>query len=374
MRIILCLVLLSLVACEREETATSELQPLRLDLNQVLGGSSDGAFLRADQPRVFEFPRDHGNHPDYRNEWWYLTGNLSTAEGRRFAYQVTFFRAALRAARSSPSLGSDWDSDNLWMAHVALSDIAVARHIAVERFSRENPGLAGAQIAPLRVWLENWSLSSEQEDSAFPWRLEINDPAFSLRLSLSSEKPPVLQGDEGLSQKSPDPGNASYYYSYTRLQSSGELTLADDTFQLSGSSWLDREWSTSALTPEQSGWDWFSLQFNDNQELMYYRLLDTQGEALPESLGSWINRSGNKSTIRPEDIQLESVRQWRAPDGNTYTTQWILYYQNSAWRVEAVFDEQLMSVSLPYWEGAVTILDLATGEPVGQGFLEMVRN
>src|SRR5690554_3139635 len=107
---------------------------------------------------------------------------------------------------------------------------------------------------------------------------------------------------------------------------------------------------------------------------MYYRLLDTQGEALPESQGSWINRSGNKSTIRPEDIQLASVRQWQAPDGNIYTTQWILYYQNSAWRVEAVFDEQFMSVSLPYWEGAVNILDLATGEPVGQGFLEMVRN
>lgn len=374
MGFVLCLLLLLLTACKPAPTPIDDTERLHLDLNQVLGGGSDERFLRAEQPRVFEFPRDHGNHPGYRNEWWYLTGNLSTTGGRRFAYQVTFFRAALQAERPVPGINSEWDSDNLWMAHVALSDIEPETHIAVERFSRQNPGLAGAQIAPLRVWLENWSLSSDQQDSAFPWRLEINDPAFSLKLLLSSEKMPVLQGDEGLSQKSPTPGNASYYYSYTRLQTSGELTLADDIFQLSGSSWLDREWSTSALTPEQSGWDWFSLQFNNEQELMYYRLLDTAGEALPESQGSLISRSGTKSTILPEDIRLEALRQWQGPDGNSYTTQWALYYQDKAWRVEAVFDEQFMNVSLPYWEGAVNILDLATGEPVGQGFLEMVRN
>lgn len=366
-------VLLIVSACNREPEPETASAQLRLDLDEVLGSEGGESFLRADEPREFDFPRDHGGHPAYRNEWWYLTGNLATESGRRFGYQVTFFRAALRPPMENENSTSDWQSDNLWMAHAALTDVESGRHVALERFSRENPGLAGVQTAPFRVWLENWSLSSSQQDSSFPWQLELNDPSYSLHLTLTPEKDLVLQGDEGLSQKSPIPGNASYYYSFTRLNSAGELTLGGDNFRLTGDSWLDREWSTSALAPEQSGWDWFSLQFDDGRELMYYRLLDVEGEPLPTSRGNWTDRFAEQTLIRPRDIRLEAERLWQGPDGNSYVTQWQLHYRDRSWRIEAVLEKQFMQLSLPYWEGAVEVRDMESGESVGHGYLEMVR-
>jgi predicted secreted hydrolase len=342
--------------------------PAAFDLNSVLGGNDTEGYLRADTSREFSFPEDHGPHAGFRNEWWYFTGNLETAEGRRFGYQVTFFNASLPdAGTSTPE--SAWHSERLWMAHAALTDVAGGEHHPLERFSRENPGLAGATLEPFRVWLEDWQLSGEGEG---PWQLRVADAEFTLNLDLGAAKPPVLQGVDGLSQKSPEPGNASYYYSMTRIATTGSVQVGDEVFTVSGDSWLDREWSTSALAADQSGWDWFSLQFDDGQELMYYQLRTDTGAAHASSSGNWTGTDARQTLVRPEDVVLTERDTWTSPAGVAYTTAWTLQYAGRSWSIDAVLDGQLMALSIPYWEGAVDVRDEA-GNRVGRGYLEMVR-
>ncbi len=360
----------ALGACSPEPPAQGTQENFDIDLNAVLGGENTEGYLRADRPREFVFPDDHGMHVGFRNEWWYLNGNMETEDGRRFGYQATFFNTSFSGEQQSEDAG--WASPRIWMAHVALTDADNQNHIALERFSRENPGLAGAQMNPFKVWLENWSLQSGSDD--FPWQLDIEDDAFSLSLSLNPLKDPVLQGVNGLSQKSPEPGNASYYYSLTRLASNGELTLAGERFSLNGLSWLDREWSTSALADNQSGWDWFSLQFDDGQELMYYQLRDNEGQAHPNSEGNWTDLDAEQSHVTAEDIVLSEITNWNGPNGVSYTTEWHMQYKDQLWTIRALIDDQFMDLSVPYWEGAVDILDPVSGNRLGQGYLEMVRN
>lgn len=343
-----------------------------LDVGTALGGENTQGFLQADAPRSFSFPADHTLHPGFRNEWWYFTGNLFTEDGRHFGYQVTFFSTALSAADLT---ATGWESPRIWMAHVAITDTAAQEHLALERFARENPGLAGAEAEPFRVWLENWSLASgPSAQGGFPWYLSIRDEAFELSLQLEPLKAPVLQGDQGLSQKSPEPGNASYYYSISRLASRGTLVLAGQTFELSGSSWLDREWSTSALADDQSGWDWFSLQFDEGQELMYYQLRDKAGNAHPNSDGNWTSVDAQQTRIAQDEIVLEELRTWTAPNGVNYATEWLLTYRDQRWLIRALVEDQFMNLSVPYWEGAVEILDPDSEENLGYGYLEMVRS
>jgi predicted secreted hydrolase len=372
-RVSTMVLLAALIGCEGEPASNAA---TALDLNTVLGGDNVEGYLRADAPRDFSFPRDHGPHAGFRNEWWYFTGNVSTVEGRRFGYQVTFFNAAVSAfAEASAGQARDaanvsaWHSERLWMAHVALTDVDGGEHYPLERFSRENPGLAGATLEPFRVWLEDWQLTGDAEG---PWHLRVTDDAFSLDLDLTASKPPVLQGADGLSQKSPEPGNASYYYSMTRIATAGSIELGGESFTVSGTSWLDREWSTSALGADQSGWDWFSLQFDDGQELMYYQLRTNAGATHPNSAGNWTDVSAQQTLITPADIALEEVNTWTSPSGVVYTTAWNLRYRGKRWRVEAVVDDQLMALSIPYWEGAVDVVD-ENGASVGRGYLEMVR-
>ncbi|MDT8397370.1 MAG: lipocalin-like domain-containing protein [Pseudomonadales bacterium] len=368
MRSLLLGLILLLAACEAPAPPPAP----SLALGELLGGDNVEGFQRAQGLRTFSFPEDHGPHPGFRNEWWYLTGNVHTDSGRHFGYQVTFFSTALATEVSAGPETSAWRGTSVWMAHVALTDTEAGRHQALERFSRQNPGLAGAQGQPFRVWLEDWSLRAVAGD-AFPWQLTVVDEDLALNLRISPQKPPVLQGEAGLSQKSPQPGNASYYYSLTRLATEGEIRVGERAFQVSGDSWLDREWSTSALAPDQSGWDWFSLQFDDNQELMYYQLRDRKGETHPNSQGNWTDSSAKQTLIRPQDMQLEELQTWTSPAGIVYATRWRMHYGDHSWAVQAVLDDQLMDLSLPYWEGAVRVLDEAKGEQVGQGYLEMVR-
>ncbi|HWK53315.1 MAG TPA: lipocalin-like domain-containing protein [Hyphomicrobiales bacterium] len=341
-----------------------------LRLGDVLGGDDTAGYLRADAPRAFSFPADHGPHPGFRNEWWYLTGNLATADGRRFGYQLTFFNGALRAP-GTPGQPSAWDSERVWMAHLAVSDNDTATHQALERFARENPGLAGADAD--HVWLEDWQVHFGDDET--PWQVEAHDAATGLgvQLDLRALKPPVLQGRDGLSQKSAEPGNASYYYSLTRLDTTGSVNMNGNRYQVAGLSWLDREWSTSALTAEQSGWNWLSLQFDSGEELMYYELLDSQGAADANSAGNWTDAAGRQTAIAPADIALRPLRRWRSPAGVDYVTAWELDYAGRRLRVSALFDAQWMGLSLPYWEGAVAVYAADSGMLVGRGYLEMVR-
>lgn len=348
-----------------------------LRLQDALGGEA-GEFLRADAPRVFRFPDDHGLHPGFRNEWWYFTGNLATAEGRRFGYQLTFFTNALPRSEPLTADGearvSAWDSPRIWMAHLAVTDVAGRQHHAFERFSRENPGLAGAQVQPqFRVWLDDWQLRGSATADTLPWQLQAAEAGIGLQLQLDALKAPVLQGEAGLSRKSATPGNASYYYSMTRLATRGELVLGEARFSVAGLSWLDREWSSSALETDQVGWDWFSLQFDDGTELMLYQLRTTGGGVHPYSAGYATSADGQQQAVDLAALQLEELASWVSPGGIAYPTRWSLLWQGRRLEVAAIVQEQWMDLSIPYWEGAVEIRDARSGAVSGRGYLELVR-
>jgi predicted secreted hydrolase len=364
MRGLILLLVVTLAGCEPPAP-----EPQSFRVADVLGGGSAAGFARATEVRPFQFPADHGPHPAYRNEWWYLTGNLRSADGRRaFGFQITLFRIALQPRPVSSD--SAWRTNQVWMAHAALSDVSAGDHQAYERFAREALGLAGAQRAPLRVWLEDWQLQLDEPGGL--WRLQLPTPGFDLTLALTPASPVVLQGDQGLSQKSAEPGNASYYYSIPRLQASGQLRLNGETLVVQGTAWLDREWSTSALGPEQTGWDWFSLQLDDGRNLMYYQLRRTDGSTDRHSSGSLSDSGGLQRRLTPADVTLSPLAHWNTGDLR-YPVEWRLQLQGEPhpWRVRAVLEDQEMRLSVRYWEGAVEVIDDVTGDRLGHGYLEM---
>ena len=358
-------ILLSLAACKPATESTAQ-----LDLNQSLGGVPAQGFARALQVRTFQFPQDHAAHPDFRNEWWYVTGNLKAMNGQAFGYQITLFRIAL--SPNPPHSASAWATNQVWMAHVALTDVAAKQHQVQERFARGAAGLAGQTPHPFKVWLEDWQILG-QEKGDFPWQLKINTADFALDFTLSPLKPAVLQGEQGLSQKSAEPGNASYYYSFPRLLTTGLITQHGKTSVVQGESWLDREWSTSALGNDQAGWDWFSLQLQDGHDLMFYRLRKKSGESDVHSAGKWIAVDGSAKSLKLNQVKLTPLRYWQANTGARYPVAWDMHLpeHNQHWRVEALVDDQLMTTSVSYWEGAVRVIDNASGKVIGQGYLEL---
>ncbi len=340
----------------------------------ALGGDDNAGYQRADQPRPFDFPVDHGPHPEFRNEWWYVTGNLVDAAGRQFGYQLTLFRIALNPG--SPVVDSAWRTHQVYMGHFALTDVDGEQHHGFERFSRGAVDLAGAQAAPFRVWLEDWALSGTETD-AWPMRLQAREGSIALDLTLQTGKPVVLQGDRGLSQKSAEPGNASYYYSHTRLPTQGVVELNGRSFTVQGSSWLDREWSTSALGPEQSGWDWFALQLDDGRDLMFYRLRHKDGGMDAFSKGVLVAANGQTRVLRREDVELQSLSAWTSPyTGDRYPAGWRLRLPGELLdlTVTPKVADQEMRLTVRYWEGAVTVTGRAGERQInGQGYLEMTR-
>lgn len=364
-RFCLFFLILLLAGCEQKSNSAG------MDLNAALGGIPASGFARAVEPRQFNFPQEHAAHPEFRNEWWYVTGNLQTATGRRFGYQVTLFRIAL--SPKLPENPSVWASNQVWMAHIALTDVEGNKHLHAQRFARGAASLAGQSLQPFKVWLEDWQILG-QANGDFPWTVQVANADFSLKLKLQPEKPVVLQGHQGLSQKSSEAGNASYYYSFTRLVTTGSIHYQAQDFPVTGSSWLDREWSTSALGKDQAGWDWFSLQFKDGQELMFYQLRKHSGEAdQTHSQGKWIAADARTQNLSLKDLQLKPVKYWQAASGTKYPLAWELSYPEvrGHWRIEAVVEDQLMETSVVYWEGAVRVIELASEKVVGQGYLEL---
>ena len=359
---LLCGLLLS--ACSKAPSESA------LDLTAALGGQAEQGFSRASEARHFQFPRDHAAHPDFRNEWWYITGNLRDGENNRYGYQVTLFRIALTP--QPPRSPSDWATNQVWMAHVALTDVSANQHWHDQRLARGAVGLAGQSDQPFRVWLEDWQILANNEGQ-FPWTIELQTEQFGLQLQLSPLKPAVLQGDHGLSQKSSEPGNASYYYSFTRLQTDGVIQRGEQRIAVSGESWLDREWSTSALGPDQVGWDWFSLQLEDQHELMFYRLRLRDGATDRHSAGKWILPDGESRSLAAADVVLQPLRYWIAPSGRRYPVEWKLTIPGMQrdFLVVALVEDQEMATGIFYWEGAVRVADVRSGDPLGYGYLEM---
>jgi predicted secreted hydrolase len=355
----------------REATPVEE--GTRLTVAESLGGTGGmEGYARASTPREFHFPEDHGPHPEFRTEWWYWTGNLETADGRAFGYQLTLFRIAL--APREAARASEWGSRQVYMGHFALSDIGAGRFHAFERFSRAAVGLAGAQAQPFQVWLESWKAEAT-EGGVFPLRLSAEAQGVALSLVLEEGKPPVLQGDRGLSQKSAEAGNASYYYSLTRMPSRGTVTVDGRAYEVTGTSWMDREWSTSALGANQVGWDWFALQLSDGSELMYYQLRQKDGSADPFSAGTDVPAQGEPVRLSRDEMRMEVLDTWRSPrTGRTYPARWRLSVPSRQLVLEvtpAQADQEL-PVTVLYWEGAVRLQGTRAGQPVtGRGYVEL---
>ena len=361
---------LAVLACARD-IGPAELQSSAA-VNDFLTVTELAGYERALAPRLLEFPRDHASHPQFKTEWWYFTGNLADEQNRAFGFQLTFFRFAL--APDEPQRESPWGGRQAWMGHLAITDAASGEFLHAERFSREGLGLAGNSAAPFRLWLEDWSATATGS-APFPLRLLAGAQGAALDLTLTTGKPPVAHGDGGLDRKGPEAGNASYYYSMPRLAVDGELRIGEAHHSVTGSAWLDREWSTNALSPELAGWDWLSLELSDGRDLMLYRLRTTAGESSPFSSGSLIAADGSAIPLERDDFVLEALEHWTSTaTGSRYPVGWNveLPAQNLSLEVLPLIPNQEMNLAVRYWEGAVVAQGSRDGEPVtGRGYLEL---
>lgn len=324
-------------------------------------------FERVIEPRPFVFPADHGPHPTFQTEWWYYTGNLTADNGRRFGFQLTFFRRAL--SPYPPARESAWATNDVYMAHFAISDIDGGRFYAFERFSRSALGLAGASGDPFRVFLNDWSVEGSGPQG-MTMRLRAAQDGVALDLVAVNSRPPVLQGNAGVSQKGSQVGNASAYYSLTRMISNGTIQIGSATYTVSGLTWMDREWGTSALEEGMTGWDWFALQLESGHDLMYYQLREADGKPSPFVGGSLLLPDDTVIILGPGDVELEVTATWQSPkSGAVYPAGWRLRIPR--YGIDLVITPALQDQELPtavvYWEGAVDV----EGSMRGRGYVEL---
>ncbi len=374
--------LVSLIAMLVIGAVLSAILPLRRapQPSQVIAAPQvSGSFARADGPRPLQFPRDHGPHNDFQTEWWYYTGNLSAANGARYGYQLTFFRRALVPPEQRARRSSDWAADQAYMAHFTLTDAESNRFRYFERLERGAAGLSGATPQkgnpgePLySVWLDDWSV---KQLDANTYHLQAAAGEVRLDLTLTDVKWPVLQGDRGYSQKGPDPGNASYYYSQTQLESAGSLSLGEKPIDVSGLSWMDHEFSTSALAADQVGWDWFALQLDDGSQLMVYTIRKADGSLDAFSRGAFVAPDGSVTALDLSQFSVEIQGQWRSPhSGAVYPAAWTVRVpsEDLEIHIRPLIPDQELRVSFTYWEGAVQIEGRRAGQAVsGSGYVEL---
>lgn len=322
----------------------------------------------------YEFPRDYFSHPDFQTEWWYYTGNLRSPDGRRFGFELTFFRHALQPAAKQENV---WAIRDVWMAHFALSDIDGNRFYHTERLNRTGVALAGASLKDAKVWNGNWQARWSQD-----WRtqnLEATAADFQIRLCLVSAKPPVIHGRNGVSQKAQGEGRASHYISLTRLAANGTLTIQGKEWKVEGLAWMDHEFFTHQLASDQSGWDWFSLQFDDGTELMLFRLRRKDGTPDPYSAGTYIDARGTALPLSSGDFSVSPGKTWRSPEtGARYPLEWKVQVPSLALNLSAstrLPQQELISKGgavSAYWEGAIEIAGTRQSRPLGGvGYIEM---
>ena len=343
-----------------------------ISTNLVTNTTAPDGFVRADGSHTWNFPADYGPHPEYQTEWWYYTGNLQTSNGRRFGYQLTFFRRGLLPPENTKERASRWATNQVYMGHFAISDITAQEHQGFEHFSRGAAGLAGTQSEPFQVWLENWKV---EELGMGQWRLEAEQDGVKIDLVLTDGKGAILQGEDGYSQKGPETGNASYYFSQPRLISEGVLEINGNEFQVSGLSWMDHEFSTSASSPGQVGWDWFSLQLEDGTDLMVFQIRREDGSIDPFSSGTLSTPRGKVIRLEQDDFDIQPRKNWHSPhSGATYPVDWEINIpkQDLTLEIQPYMNDQEMNVSYIYWEGAVSIRGNYLGQGVtGNGYVEM---
>ncbi|HLV35344.1 MAG TPA: lipocalin-like domain-containing protein [Spirillospora sp.] len=330
-------------------------------------------FARAVGVWDWQFPQDFGPHPDFQTEWWYYTGNLATATGRRFGFQFTVFRRAIAPEQYASQ--SEWRTNQIYMAHFTVSDVAGERFYHDERFSRDSAGLAGAEIDPVyRVWLEDWQVTA-LNDEATRTRITARTDGAAIDLTLQQVKPPALQGQGGLSPKSDEPGNASYYYSLSRLATEGTVTIGGESYAVTGYTWKDHEFSTSALGADALGWDWFGLIFDDQREVMLGQIRLADGGKEPAFGGLLIEADGSTRYLASDTFIITSTGTWASPHtGAVYPFGWSVRIDDAGTGEPLAFtltplldDQELHGGGIAYWEGAVRI----DGDVTGYGYAEL---
>jgi predicted secreted hydrolase len=339
-----------------------------------------GDYRSVSGPCDFVFPRDHGAHSDFRTEWWYYTGNLSASSGERYGFQLTLFRFQIAEPGSEktwPQNPSAWRTKDLFLAHSALSDLETKRFHFDERVARAGAGLAGVtqDNEGTRVFLGNWSTIIEPGGH----RLKAQAKEFSLDLSCKALKPLTAHGAGGYSLKGDRPESASCYYSYTRLEAEGSITLHGTTVPVKGSAWMDHEFSSAPLEDNLEGWDWFSLQFEDQTELMLYLLRQKSGRNSASSSGTFVKASGEAVPLSYKDFQVEVLERWKSPrSGATYPSRWrirVLPLSLELSIVPNLSDQELITektTRVTYWEGSVMVSGRTGQSSVsGVGYVEM---
>lgn len=358
-----------------EPDKSSNPKKQKFSATQALSSEENEKYKKALQPIEFKFPKDHGAHNDYKLEWWYYTGNLKSNNGREFGYQFTIFRNAITP--DSVEINSSWKSNQLYIAHFGLSDIQNKKFYSYEKLFREKEGVAGANHNPFKVFIEDWVITAEYPNSNYEmpiFNIQVDVEDLSLDLKLEPQKQMALHGVRGLSQKSYQKGNASYYYSFTRLASEGRIEIENEKFEVEGFSWMDREWSTSALERDQAGWDWFSIQIENGIDIMYFQLRSIQGEEANFGKGSWVDKIGNVEYIALEDVELTVLERWESPAGNEYPVKWSLNIPKKAIELvlEVKMKNQVHDISVDYYEGAIQITGDYKGTPIkGNGYVEL---
>jgi len=328
-------------------------------------------YTQAIDPWAWEFPRDHGAHPDFQTEWWYYTGNLQAESGERFGFQFTIFRRAITP--EGVVSDSEWRTNQVYLAHFTISDLTGNTFYHDQRFSRGGAGLAGATADPdYRVWLEDWEISGLNADATLQ-QIQAETNTFSLDITLEQVKPPALQGDNGLSPKSGVVGNASYYYTLSRLITEGTITIDGESYAVSGHSWMDHEFSTSALGESAQGWDWFGLIFEDDHEMMIGQIRLDDGSKEPAFGGMLIYPDGSTQYLPSETFTITATDTWESPHtGAVYPSGWDIELDVDdtiyAFSVTPVIqDQELHDDTFQYWEGAVDV----EGDFNGYGYAEL---
>lgn len=344
-------------------------------LGPLSPGESSQGFAQVQAPRVFRFPEDHGPHPAYRQEWWYVTGNLDATTGERFGFELTFFRVALAPpGEASAAPRSSWRTREIYTAHFAVTDVQRRRIWYSQKWSRAALDLAGARAKPFAVWIDDWAIRADPRAPGGPWHLTAPGGPYSLSLQLEPLTPPVLNGEGGLSRKSSDPGSASYYYSIPRMAVHGELQREGHTFTVKGLAWLDREWGSGSLGHNEVGWDWFGLQLGDGTDLMFYAMRNRDGSRDPASSGTWIEADGRSQQLADRQVQMQALGRWNSPRGGHYPARWHIRIPEKALDIDirpVVADQELGTVP-SYWEGAVDVTGTRSGKPIaGRGYVEL---
>jgi predicted secreted hydrolase len=333
-------------------------------------------FCQATGGYQFQFPRDHFSHPCYKTEWWYFTGNASSSDGRRFGFELTFFREAVDNPYQNPSR---WRIDDLYLAHFAVTDLDGKKFFYTERLNRAGIDLAGVDAARGKIWNGDWSAEVHGSGKDETWTLRAAEGGFEVHLQMHSLKPPVLHGERGLSQKSAGTGNAYYYYSLTRLETSGNIVENGRTYDITGLTWMDHEFFTHSLASNQSGWNWVSLQMDDGSEWMLYQFRRNDGSRDPFSSGTFVDRNGHTTHVAAADFEMQPLETWRSPhSGATYPVAWRITVPKLSFQAEirtSMPDQELVSGTesgLTYWEGSITATAHSSGTNVnGRGYLEM---